>query len=330
LVLPTKNKWFTVSVIAVLLPITLLAAFKLTGIINEPQQPETITLKPVSWSMERPSHLMSIDKKIEKLYVDEGFLGVFGVHIFIYRENSLIFPFNYKDGITFGIYVNVTIVQGALISVTNYVQPTKTNSTVILYIGDSEWPEKRNVDITSKKGYGVKNNAAYAKAKVTGSPCYWETHTYWIFDDENANNHQINITNEFLYWNTSKYKRVKITFILNVDVDAGNDFDSQNVRQISYGNYFGSIYHGNDPVDFYKIWVEKGEQIIITVNPSPFFDISLYLYDSNKNLITSSCHEGFIPEQVEFTANKTDYWFIKIAYFNGSSGTYTLNISQKS
>ena len=329
LTMPIKNKWLAVSTLAIVLPISLLAAFKFTGILNEPQQPETITQDPVVWSMERPSHIMPINKTIEKSYSDDYLSATFNVYIDTYRENSPVFFFDYRDGITLHVCFNATVTYGSLISVTNHVRPTETNSTVVTYIGDSEWPEKYNIDVANKRYYGVKDEEAYAEAKVTGSPCCWIMLISWIFNDENTLNHQLNITNEFLYWNTSKYKREKTTFILKVVVDAGNDFDSPNVRQISYGSYFGSIYHANDPVDFYKIWLEKREPIIVTVSPSPFFDISLYLYNSNKTLITSSCHRGFIPEQIEFTANKTGYWFIKIAYSNGSSGTYTLNIKQK-
>lgn len=324
MVLPT-NKWFTASAIAILLPITLLAAFKLTGIINEPQTPETIMQDPVIWNMERPSHTENVDYKIEKPYADEGMSMVLNLLIASYDENASRF-YN-KDYFTILVGFNATAPQVSLISVTHYVQPCEKSSTVILR--DSNW-RKVNMDVINTRYSGTENEKAYSTAKVTGLTCCWEIEVYWIFDDENICTHQLNITSEILYLAISGYKNVVSTFILEVLPDTGNYLDSQNVRQISYGSYLASIYHANDPIDFYKIWLEKGESISVTLSPSAFFDIDLYVYNPDKNLISRSCNRGTIPEKIDFTADKSGFWFIQIVYFQGSSGTYTLKISQKS
>ena len=326
----TKNKWLAVSALAIVLPISLLTTFKLTGIISAPIHPETITLEPMIWCMERPACYVAINKKIEKSHIAEGLSAVSGVLICSYHENSPDFIFGYRDGVVLRVCVNATVAQGSLISITNHVQPTRENCTAVLYIGDSEWPEKHNIDVTNKRYYGVKDEEAYAKARVTGSPCYWDMPTYLVFDDENTASHGVNITNEILCRTNSEYKNVVTTFIFEVVVDAGDDFDSPDVREIGFGSYFASVYHLDDPVDFYKVQLEEGESVVIDLTPAPLLDLDLYLYDSNAMLVASSCSRGYVSEQLEFTASKSGFSFIKVARYHGSSGTYTLDISQKS
>jgi hypothetical protein len=324
-----KNKWLAASTLAIILPLSLLATFKLTGIINEPQKPETIRLEPTSWNMERPSYHITIGKKIEKSYVNEGLSVVFGVVVGEYLENAELFDF--RDGLLSRVYFNATVTSGDLFSAAIHIQPIETNSDVAIPIHrDSLSTEIINVDLTNYKNDGVKDAEAYAKVKITGSPCYLNIPTFWEFWDEDTTSHGLNITNEILYRSDSGYKNVVATFILEVVVDAGNNFDSPNVRPIGFGSYLASIHLGNDPVDLYKIQLEEGESIIINLSPPSTLDLDLCLYDSNITPIASAYSRGCVPEQLEFIVDKTGFWFIMVTYYNGSYGTYTLNINEKS
>ncbi len=318
------------------MPISLLTALKLSGTMPE-SQAEQITLDPVLWRMERPACLMGIGRRLEKLHTDDWFSAIFGVHVAEYKEDSLTDPFNGRDGVELSVYVNASVNLGFLVYISHHVQPMDANSTAILYIGDQEWPQKYNVTVTDRELYGSVDKEAYARAKVTGSHCYWLMLTPWVFHDENSVDHRLKITSEILYYTGSGYRNVSATFIVEVFVSAGNDFDSPEIREIGFGSFLASIDSHYDPVDLYKIWLEEGQSIIVELVPLSlsrpdldyYPDLDLYLYDPDKTLAGSSCSRGNVSEQLEFTANKTCFYFIKIVSYQRYRGTYILRIRPK-
>lgn len=94
--LPSKRKWLPITILAVVIPIGLLTAFKLTGIIPEPPTiAETILCDPVAWNMTRPTKQLippgvTIIRWINNTYKnvqDEAYIN-FSIMVIKYYEND--------------------------------------------------------------------------------------------------------------------------------------------------------------------------------------------------------------------------------------------------
>ena len=84
--------------------------------------------------------------------------------------------------------------------------------------------------------------------------------------------------------------------------------------------------------DYYKVNILAGQTISINVDLISGVDINLYLYDpdssdSNEIQLSSSTNGDGIDENIEFTASKSGYYFIKLTGNRWSGlGTYDLNV----
>lgn len=93
----STRKWLSVSLLAIILPISILASLKFSGILVEPQQLETTHTPPVGWNMTRPSDYISVDKWVENSY-DDGKASVgLGVDVEDYTENKVGYPAHGND-----------------------------------------------------------------------------------------------------------------------------------------------------------------------------------------------------------------------------------------
>jgi len=50
----SRLKWIFLGFLSIMVPIGLLATFRLTGVLQESPKPETITVESVDWNMSRP------------------------------------------------------------------------------------------------------------------------------------------------------------------------------------------------------------------------------------------------------------------------------------
>lgn len=165
--IPNK-KWLSLSLIAIVLPISLLTALKFGGVLVEPQQPETMTQYAVDWTMERPSYYTTIGHKFNNSYLTDEIDGEIGLYVQEYFENALTLPFGGRDGVAFGIDINTTILKGSGVSLAIKCHATNGNST--LYICD--WDRQlhySNVSIVEMKQIGGYDEA-YIKASILSSP----------------------------------------------------------------------------------------------------------------------------------------------------------------
>lgn len=226
LVLATKNKWLTVSALAIILPISLLATFKLTGIISEPQTPETITQTPIIWNMERPSGEIDINQIIENSYFGDNTLVNMSLNVYSYLEDASFSPYHGRDGIVFG--VNLFVKQGSASCSSLVVRciPMDVNSAIIISMND--WAiESSNAVLRKVKQSGTHNNGAYIRAEPSSSTCSLNPALiYWVFEDEDTEKHQLNVTTEVVYFNGTAHKRIVISALLLVWPDAGNEFET--------------------------------------------------------------------------------------------------------
>jgi hypothetical protein len=307
-----QRKWFAAAFAALILPISLLTTLKLTGIIPEPQQPETTTLEPLTWRMERPLAFMDI-KMAESNYFNNDVLVNLTVFAACYFEHSSGWPYYGRDGITLMSFASITVRQGFIRAILIKYHPD-TNTTIILLKQDFLVAE--NMTVKDWRGFGSSLSEAYMMAEVLNTPCSLHTQSYWIFEDENEE-HKLWITLEVVYFNGTLYKKVVVPIILWVWPDAGENFETAKI--MTPGAFTGFLHYVFDKSDFYKVMLIEGETINVNMKPkecssSVAPDYDLYLYDPSGQLKGCSCTQGDIPvtESVTLTANFSGYYYIEI------------------
>jgi hypothetical protein len=65
-----RNKWLSLSLLAIILPISILTTLKFSGLLVQPQ-PETIMVDAVDWEMERPLYTVNMAENVKIIYADD-------------------------------------------------------------------------------------------------------------------------------------------------------------------------------------------------------------------------------------------------------------------
>ena len=228
-----KWKWTSIALLSVILPISLLITFRLTGITPEPPTPQIIMLETTNWQMERPSETTDFDWKIKKNY-EGGEISVnICVNVAVYRENThpLECPFYGNDGIVLVTYVNATATRGLIVSMSVKYCPMDANA--VLTIGE-DGMVLSNATLANIEKVAMNSNEAFVLAKTKNTPCNLRIQSYWVFSDQNCEEHWLTVTSEVLYFNGTKYKKIAAPIILLVWPDVGNEFETARSIAASY------------------------------------------------------------------------------------------------
>lgn len=211
---PNGPELKSLLILSIVVPVSLLVTLRLTGILQEPPTLETITAESVSWRLDRPSMTVElVDERIENaLNNDEASVGI-GVQITSYRENSGSWPFDGRDGVTFRVHVNATMEPGFAASFAVGFRPINPNAFVFVR---SDALVSHNATVNRMKRIGTSTSEPYILATVVDSPCYLSTQVHWVFYDQNLEEHQLRVTFEFTYRNTSMYKTLVLPILLEM------------------------------------------------------------------------------------------------------------------
>jgi len=223
----TGRKWIAFSLLAVVLPVSLLVTFRLTGILPEPL--ETITMDPVSWQMDRPSDHVYINERVENNYASHNVSAMMGVYVTSYQENSRDIPFAYghsrRDGVTFRPYINLTFTQGFVESILIEFRLLEADASIFVHSEREESiyvlspPLKEyNSSVTDIKWYAENLDTAFIEAQALQSPCGLETQAYWIFDDENDKRHQLEVMLEIDYFKGTTHQKITVPLVLQMPI----------------------------------------------------------------------------------------------------------------
>jgi len=198
--------------LSILAPISLLVAFRLSGVLREPFASERFTVDKVMWEMERPSEYTRIEKVIESTYTDYLISIDSSVSVHQYYENGLARPYNGRDGISFEVNVNATAIEGFIefVAIEFY---RDANSTVY---AAHKFSNYQNVIVTHIKGLSRDTDLTYIGAKVTKSPCSMIMPAYWVFTNQGLENHLLEVDVEVTYSNGATYRKIVAPIILEV------------------------------------------------------------------------------------------------------------------
>ena len=199
-----------------LVPVSLLATFRIVGVIPEPElEPhvsETITLETMQWQMERPQTLVGFDDNARSVYADD-FLSI-SVDVRIYVDN---------DDWSGDFLEGWALFSGSISTVVARFQPIDPDSIIDIdeevFQNPPRYPTAvANMTLVDVKGVGTNSTEAYARAKATSSPSSLAVVTYWLFYDviENNKDHKLKMTFEVTYFNGTVYRRILAPVTLEV------------------------------------------------------------------------------------------------------------------
>jgi hypothetical protein len=317
--LPSKHKWISLTILAILIPTGLLAAFKLTGIIPEPPTiAQTIEKEVVTLKFDRPSKDVR-SSPIANSYVDENVLINVSTSSIEYGEQS---AFNNRDCVEANLWINATAFHGFVYSFEfscNVDNASSITDGYYYYI---------NMYNTTVAEHNAAANRIYYKFRVSNSPAAIRIPLNWIYlEGDGSVDHQLSLNVSTVHYNGTAYHKVIIPLRINVTRDVGNTFEG--AKMIGSGETLGSLDLG-DRVDVYALHLSEGETINLTLIPAKEANFNLYLYNQNRVEIAKSCQEGNQTEAVTYKANQTGIYYIKLENLiwdeHWSTGIYQLKI----
>jgi hypothetical protein len=205
---------FLLSIVA---PVGLLVLFRLTGVLEEPPTPESITIETVTWNMSRPSQIITIDKWINN-YFNDGSISISAhVHIAGYRENWLIWPSDGDDDIVdMSVDVDANVSEGYIYSVTVRISKTDVYAFVEM-MDDPDWMKLENLTKKQIEDGNYLNEALFTATSVNKPNwCSLEKGFFWVLLDKNSANHLVTITLEATYFDGTAFRKINVPIRLGV------------------------------------------------------------------------------------------------------------------
>jgi hypothetical protein len=213
----STKKWLSISLAAIILPITVLATLKFSGILPEPQQPETITLEAIKWEFTRPNQTVDIFYVVEAFYNNDGLTASPEIHIWDYVDR----PYGgyYYDSLYMEIRTNATVAISNGFVENVYITLHKDNqSSIGLAIARKLDYDAENLSLIDFSGASTWGSKAYFNLKGMGQPrsAYFSAGAFWLLPTPNSQTHWLNVSFELTYYNGTAYKKVIQPFQLNV------------------------------------------------------------------------------------------------------------------
>lgn len=215
---PSSRKWLSVAALAIIIPISLLTTFKLTGIIPQPPTiANTIETETITWNMTRSSaDCVELLEHVENRYCNTLSVTL-DANVLYYFDNEAGWPAWGNDYVKLLILTSANLSNGFIHSLK--IGFSKTDSYAFLRIvEDPNSMELCNLKISQISDPATSENEAYFEAVNLNQPknCSLSILTYWVFTDKNNANHWITVTLEVDYFNETKYERVVIPIQLGV------------------------------------------------------------------------------------------------------------------
>jgi len=204
------QNWKATVILSIIIPISMLATFRLTGITHEPQTPETITAEAINWNMTRPSEITTIDEWIQNSYTDD-IHACLSAHVTGYRPRWPDWP-SWGGAVTnIGVSANASVSNGFIHSI--IIRFHLTSEQNLIYIILNEDAIKLENLTTNRIEYpGTPTRLAYFAATGLDRPssCSSRILSFWTFTDDGTANHSMTTELEVTYFNGTAYRRVII------------------------------------------------------------------------------------------------------------------------
>jgi len=213
--IPNLKTWKTALLLSIIVPVSLLTSFKLTGLIAEPQTiAETTTLEPIEWSFARPSEPYPVfGKFLQAYYTCENAFGNFDLIVFDYAQN---FSDELPARVLMMTKINLTVNPEAFIeSVSITFYDNQTLSKILFSELDFEFQNLSCTNLNYGYGSGMK---AYLRAVGVKRPTtiLLSTIVYWKLFSPISQTHCLNVIYEIVYYDGATYKKILQPYILQI------------------------------------------------------------------------------------------------------------------
>ena len=309
--------------LSIAFPVSLLAIFRLTGVLHEPVMvSETTTLETIKWEFERPGYGVNIWERIETAY-DDGLSMAQSVFVGDYHDGAS--RYGSSDYVLLTTNVTATVRDGYIESV-HWVFREDCENARINFFEEHQFFRLENLSIVDLKDWSKQVFVNLSGVNRPTSVYFWAP-VDWVLQSPGNQTHRMEIISEVTYFNGTAYRKVVQPFQLKIGPDANNSFER--AQKIEPGSFRACIDTENDLVDYYKIWLEWGQTVQVELpdvrdyrTAAPNIDI----YDPDY-MLKARLKYDTIPTLINFTANSTGWCYIVAESHPTVFAIYVLNVS---
>lgn len=317
-------KWTAALLLAIIVPVSLLVAFRLTGLFHGPLSiSESKVLEMAKLEVERPDDMADITEGVNNTYEDE-YASI----------NCSIFEYAIFDNILhMRLDLSAAIVQGFVSNINLTFWEDFEDSRI--YFGDDvihghlSYAENLSIGdyVEFHQKSGLKAFLELTGENQSKKVQFYHFMEWWLSSPQNYT-HQMAINVEFIYFNGTVYREIIQPFQLILSLDNNNSFDT--ATQLAMQDYLAKQYiGGEDKADYYKVNVPQGYMIFIEAKAAdidgevPSFYV--LLYDPQKIQRVKSGWDYNVT--IDYAPDIAGDWFVKVLRaFDWSSGYYNLSI----
>lgn len=211
-----KRKWVSLTLLSIVVPMSLFATFRLTGILQGPVTiSETTTLEAAKWEFQRPKQNVHIDDKLETLYVSEDLSVIMRVVMGAYYENEAVF--GDSDWVSIGIKINSTATNGFIESVFVVFREEYKQSVVSWVHTEFHFKNLSLID-RAEAISGKEHIKALVRLAGINDPdsIFVLGAVLWELRSPNGQNHEMEVAFELTYYNGTGYKKIVQPFQLKI------------------------------------------------------------------------------------------------------------------
>ena len=210
MIMPFPSKRVSLTLLSIIIPVSLLAAFRVTGVLPGPPNRETLAVEAVSWNMSRLYDYKRLDELVNNSYTTSVVSINLTVHVVNYYEND---PVEFGlDNVDSMVLINMSVREGFVESL--FVNFTELDNHAALDIHqDMDNIDLVNLEVAEIVDWnGAFGRNTYFKAMSINQPAnaYLRFPFGWIFRDHNNANHQLTTTLEATLFNGTTYQKIKI------------------------------------------------------------------------------------------------------------------------
>lgn len=339
--------WKFLVMFSIILPVMFIFAVKFPDLTGDPTLvAATSTSQQVQWEFERPSFspdralwLVSPHEVLERNSYENDKVNV----TFIVSPLGFILTDPVYDGSS-DVALNANLTASVSGGYLEYVRLTFNESYVssqvrllgLLYSMQApEHATLSNLTVTDAACLGFRETLLKGDVKAyinaVGANSSREVMidtgpTAWILKAPANVSQQLEVSAEVTYFNGTNHISVVLPTVLRMIPDAGNTFED--ARTITAGSYSGTVSNNWDPVDCYKIWLNKGQKVTISTTVSRL-GANVSLYDPLGRLMGSVQStwglEPKVSNRIECTVQSDGYWYVQVSATD-DQGLYRLNV----
>ncbi len=210
-----------VFVLSIVVPVSLLTGFKLTGLLPEPRKPEIFVVEATELGFQRPplnAISLQINRTVDNFYKDEGVWAVIDIYVLRFFENegppfgstADLFNMNVtvKAGSRNGVIESINVVfidesQYARVNIPDPTAPGYAPAYITSSVSVTDWS-----DYIHKRWELSNSTKATIHADAVGTPSdvKFRLPVYWILGAEDEETWQIEIVPEITYRTSSLYR----------------------------------------------------------------------------------------------------------------------------